>query len=71
MWVCFCRSVNSNKIQSAIDDGAESLNAVSEACGAGTDCGGCKRTIQAMIKTTKRNQPGILGRSLPRRRSQP
>jgi bacterioferritin-associated ferredoxin len=68
MWVCFCRAVNSKAIQDAIDDGARSLKAVSDACGAGTDCGGCRRTIQTMIKTTKRNSSGNFGRSVPWRR---
>lgn len=47
--VCACFSVGRNVIASAIAGGATSLDAVGQACQAGTNCGSCRSEIAAMF----------------------
>ncbi len=49
MWICLCEAVNSSTIRDVIHEGADSLQAVGEACGAGTACGKCKRNILVLL----------------------
>jgi bacterioferritin-associated ferredoxin len=42
--------VNSSTIAAAIDAGATSVQAVGDACGAGTLCGKCKRNIAILLE---------------------
>ena len=50
MWICLCEAVTSSTIREAINRGAGTLQAVGEACGAGTSCGKCKRTILLLLE---------------------
>ena len=52
MIVCVCHGVACNKIRSIIRDGADSVDAVGAACGAGTDCGSCREMIDELIEET-------------------
>jgi bacterioferritin-associated ferredoxin len=47
--VCHCHQVSDRTIRTCIRSGAESVAAVGERCGAGTSCGGCRPTIEAMV----------------------
>ena len=47
--LCICQSVSDREVDAAIRAGANSVAAVSRACGAGTDCGCCRRTIERRI----------------------
>jgi bacterioferritin-associated ferredoxin len=49
MIVCICRRVSDLAIRTAIDEGAHSVQAVGEACRAGTGCGACHESIEEMI----------------------
>ena len=49
-----CEAINSTAIREAIEGGATSLQAVGEACGAGTVCGKCKSTIRVLIAEHER-----------------
>jgi bacterioferritin-associated ferredoxin len=49
MFVCSCFAITDKTIQGAIDDGAESVAAVTRACKAGGDCGACHTMIAEMI----------------------
>jgi bacterioferritin-associated ferredoxin len=49
MILCICQSVTEREVDAAIRDGARSLADVSRACGAGSDCGCCARTIEQRI----------------------
>lgn len=49
MIVCHCAVVNDAEIRSAIVQGATSVPAVAGACGAGSFCGGCVRTIARLL----------------------
>jgi bacterioferritin-associated ferredoxin len=54
VWICFCKSVGSMELQRLIDGGARNLRQVGAACGAGTDCGHCKRTVKQMLDAATR-----------------
>jgi bacterioferritin-associated ferredoxin len=47
--ICHCRTVSDRAIRSAIRCGADHLDAVTESCGAGGDCGGCRLRIEQLL----------------------
>lgn len=49
MIVCLCHGVNDRKIRSLASEGASTVAEVSRRCGAGTDCGRCKRHIKDLV----------------------
>ena len=49
MIVCVCRTVSDKKILNVIQDGARTVDQVTQCCGAGGDCGSCRRMIGEMI----------------------
>lgn len=49
MLVCHCRRVCHRQLLQAIRDGASSVDAIGEACGAGTGCGGCQPVIAEVL----------------------
>jgi bacterioferritin-associated ferredoxin len=53
MFVCLCNGVTSQTVSEAVDAGATTTKAVAHACGAGADCGRCRRTVQAILKSSK------------------
>ncbi|HEV7362199.1 MAG TPA: (2Fe-2S)-binding protein [Mycobacterium sp.] len=53
MFVCLCNGVTSQTVSEVVEAGASSTKAVARACGAGADCGRCRRTVQAMLKSSK------------------
>ncbi len=50
MYVCICRAVTEREIQAAIEGGATTVEAVTQACCAGDDCGACHGAIEEMIE---------------------
>ena len=58
MIVCLCKVVTNHDIESAIGQGAHSLDHVGQRCGAGTGCGACHEYIEAMIERARANCPG-------------
>jgi bacterioferritin-associated ferredoxin len=48
--VCVCRNVSDRAIGRAIEAGARTAAEVSRATGAGTGCGCCRGTIEAMLE---------------------
>ncbi len=50
MYVCLCHGVTSQTVAEAVAQGASTTKKVAKACGAGSDCGRCRRTVQAIIK---------------------
>jgi bacterioferritin-associated ferredoxin len=50
MYVCICRAVTEREVESAIDAGATTVEAVTSACCAGDDCGACHGVIEDMIE---------------------
>ena len=49
MIVCLCRAVSDRTIRALVKDGATTVEAIGQKCGAGTGCGGCRRQIAALI----------------------
>jgi bacterioferritin-associated ferredoxin len=50
MYVCLCKGVTNQAVADAIAAGASTTKKVAKACGAGSECGRCRRTVQAIIK---------------------
>ena len=49
MLVCHCRCVFEREVRAAVRGGAQTLEEVSLACGAGAGCGGCQGVIEELI----------------------
>ncbi|PZT74640.1 MULTISPECIES: (2Fe-2S)-binding protein [unclassified Streptomyces] len=49
MYVCSCFGVTEQQVKDHAAAGACTPRQIASACKAGTDCGGCVRTIQAML----------------------
>jgi bacterioferritin-associated ferredoxin len=50
MYVCLCRGVTSQAVVGTVSRGARTTRQVALACGAGADCGRCRRTIRTIIE---------------------
>jgi bacterioferritin-associated ferredoxin len=49
MFVCLCRGVTSHVVDEVVAAGATTSKEIAEACGAGSDCGRCRRTLRAIL----------------------
>lgn len=49
MFVCICRAVPLSRVRAVIDAGARSVDEVEAACGAGGECGSCRKEIEGII----------------------
>ena len=49
MYVCICKAVTDTEIRAAADDGVHDLEQGAETLGAGTGCGCCRESAQAVI----------------------
>jgi bacterioferritin-associated ferredoxin len=49
MYVCLCHGVTSQTVSAAVARGASTSKEVAAACGAGSECGRCRRTVRAII----------------------
>jgi bacterioferritin-associated ferredoxin len=47
--VCFCRGLSESDLRAVVAGGADSVEAVSTACGAATDCGACLIVIEDVV----------------------
>lgn len=47
--VCHCHQVSDREIRRAISDGAHTIDAIGEICGAGSGCGGCVNEIASLL----------------------
>ncbi|HVQ98344.1 MAG TPA: (2Fe-2S)-binding protein [Mycobacterium sp.] len=52
MYVCLCVGATSQTVSDAVAGGASTSKEVAAACGAGADCGRCRRTLRAIIAAT-------------------
>ena len=50
MIICHCTQATDRSIRAEVRRGAKSCDAVGRACGAGTACGGCKPSIDDIIR---------------------
>jgi assimilatory nitrate reductase electron transfer subunit len=51
--VCFCTGVTVGDIKAAVEAGNTTLEAVQEATGASTHCGGCTGKVEELIEQFK------------------
>jgi bacterioferritin-associated ferredoxin len=51
MFVCLCMGVTSHDVNEVVAKGATTSKQIAEACGAGGDCGRCRRTLRAIIES--------------------
>lgn len=49
MFVCLCTGMTSHDVDEAVAKGARTSKQIAEACGAGGDCGRCRRTLRQII----------------------
>jgi bacterioferritin-associated ferredoxin len=57
MFVCLCNGITSQVVADAIAKGASTTNQIAAACGAGADCGRCRRTLRALLGVQRRGVP--------------
>jgi bacterioferritin-associated ferredoxin len=50
VFVCLCTGTTSHVVSEVVANGAKTSKQIAEACGAGGDCGRCRRTLRAMIE---------------------
>lgn len=50
MFVCLCTGVTTQAVNDVVANGATTSKQVAAACGAGSDCGRCRRTVRAIIE---------------------
>jgi bacterioferritin-associated ferredoxin len=50
MYVCLCAGATSLTVAEAVAGGASTSKQVAAACGAGGDCGRCRRSVRAIIE---------------------
>nr|WSW71578.1 (2Fe-2S)-binding protein [Streptomyces sp. NBC_00995] len=62
MYVCSCFGVTEQQVKKHAEDGACTPRQIASACKAGTDCGSCVRTIQAMLGRGSCPPRDVLGR---------
>ncbi|MGH3675621.1 MAG: (2Fe-2S)-binding protein [Mycobacterium sp.] len=55
MFVCLCIGVTSHVVNEAVANGASTSKEVAAACGAGSECGRCRRTVRAIIAANQVN----------------
>ena len=55
MYVCICHGVTDASLKSEINRGSDSLRKIMHACGAGSDCGACVKTIKKTLGESKNN----------------
>lgn len=48
--VCYCNSITNGMIKDVIDEGANTLEEVQEATGAGTVCGACLENVENLVQ---------------------
>ncbi|UXA15992.1 bacterioferritin-associated ferredoxin [Mycobacterium sp. SMC-4] len=50
MFVCLCTGTTSHTVSEVVANGARTSREIADACGAGGDCGRCRRTLRAIIE---------------------
>jgi bacterioferritin-associated ferredoxin len=57
MYVCLCVGATNQTVSDAVAGGACTSKEVAAACGAGGDCGRCRRTLRAIIAASRQLDP--------------
>jgi bacterioferritin-associated ferredoxin len=65
MIVCHCMQLSDRAVRAAVHAGAQDLEQVAAACGAGECCGGCKPLIAELVAEERVRRPsGVVRLSL-------
>jgi bacterioferritin-associated ferredoxin len=51
VFVCLCNGITSQVVADAIAGGASTTNQIAAKCGAGAECGRCRRTLRKLLGT--------------------
>ncbi len=54
-FTCSCVAVRDQTVIDLIDSGVTSVEGITDACGAGGDCGSCVPTIEALLALAQEN----------------
>ena len=57
MIVCQCRCITDRQVRAAAERGADDLDSLARACGAGTDCRGCHSTLEMLLEDARAERP--------------
>lgn len=63
MIICHCEAVSDRQVEAAVSSGARCPAEIAKRCAAGTNCGDCRPSIEALLATlladpvTTSNQP--------------
>lgn len=66
MYVCLCTGTTSQAVREAVAGGASTCRQVAAACGAGTDCGRCWRSVREIIESHFETSRQSAGAGAPR-----
>ena len=58
MYVCLCNGITSYVVAEVVAQGASTTKEIAKACGAGSECGRCRRTLRAMLTASTGNRNG-------------
>jgi bacterioferritin-associated ferredoxin len=58
VFVCLCNGITSQAVADAIADGASTTNQIAAVCGAGAECGRCRRTLRKLLGAPHGNHSG-------------
>ncbi|MCB0411850.1 MAG: (2Fe-2S)-binding protein [Bdellovibrionales bacterium] len=50
MYICICKGINEKEIEELIRKGRKNVEEISNACGAGSECGSCLRRLERKIE---------------------
>jgi bacterioferritin-associated ferredoxin len=59
MFVCLCNGITSQVVADAIAGGASTTNQIAAACGAGAECGRCRRTLRLLLGASSGHRGGV------------
>jgi bacterioferritin-associated ferredoxin len=68
MFVCLCAGVTNQMVAAAVDAGASTSKEVADSCGAGAECGRCRRTVRAIIDARRGAEAPVRLRDAPDQR---
>lgn len=57
MFVCLCTGVTTQQVSELVQGGCCTSKQIADACGAGADCGRCRRTVRAIIEAHFQQAP--------------
>jgi bacterioferritin-associated ferredoxin len=58
VFVCLCNGITSQVVAEAIEGGASTTNQIAAVCGAGAECGRCRRTLRKLLGAPSGNLSG-------------